>query len=73
MKIFVKARPGSRERKTEKIDDEHYIVSVKERAEGNEANVAIFESLAEYFKVPFGSLRLLSGRTSRNKIFDIAK
>lgn len=71
MRIFVKARPGSREVGIVMIDKDHLIVSVKERAEGNEANIAIFEALAGYFKVPFGSIRLVSGRTSRNKVFVI--
>lgn len=69
MRIFVKARPGAREEGMEKIDDEHFVVSVKERPEGNEANLAIFKVLSEYFKKPISSFRLISGRTSRNKVF----
>jgi len=30
MKIFVKAKPGAKEEKIEKIDETHYIVSVIE-------------------------------------------
>ncbi|PIV45904.1 hypothetical protein COS23_01900, partial [bacterium (Candidatus Moisslbacteria) CG02_land_8_20_14_3_00_36_53] len=30
MKIFVKAKPLAKESKVEKIDDTHFVVSVKE-------------------------------------------
>lgn len=71
MKIFVRARPSARVEKIEKIDAETYAVSVKEKPEGNDANIAIIQALAEYFRVPMLRVRLISGRTSRQKIFII--
>ncbi len=71
MKILIKARPGAREEKVEKVDDENYIVSVKERAEDNEANIAIIKALSEYFKVSMLQVRLIGGRTSRHKVIVI--
>ncbi|MFA5386545.1 MAG: DUF167 domain-containing protein [Candidatus Paceibacterota bacterium] len=71
MKIFVKAKPKSRENKVEKIDDQHFTISVKEPPIDNKANIAIMELLSEYFNVPISSIGLISGRTSKNKVFDI--
>ena len=69
MKIFVRAKPGQREALIEKIDAEHFVVSVRERAENNDANFAIMKALAEYFHCPLSAVRLTTGRTSHNKIF----
>jgi uncharacterized protein YggU (UPF0235/DUF167 family) len=41
MKIFVKTKPKSKENKVEKIDDQHFTVSVKEPPMDNKANLAI--------------------------------
>jgi uncharacterized protein YggU (UPF0235/DUF167 family) len=71
MRIFIKAKPSAREEKIEKLDSEHYIISVRERPENNEANIAIIKALAEYFGISMLKVRLISGRTSRQKIFVI--
>ncbi len=71
MKIFVKAKPSSREEKVEKIDDSNYIVSVKEPPVKGKANEAIRNALAVYFKVASARVKIISGFGSRNKIIDI--
>ena len=48
--INVKAKPNSREEKVEKIDENNFIVSVKEPPEKGKANEAIRNALAVYFK-----------------------
>lgn len=72
MKIFVIAKPGARETKVEKIGDGHFVVAVKEPPVEGKANRAISEALAEYFKVAPSRVRLVSGFSSRKKIFEIA-
>ena len=71
MKIFVKAKPSSREDKIEKIDDFNYVVSVKEPPIKGKANEAIRNALAVYFKTGSSSVKIISGYTSRNKIINI--
>ena len=71
MKIFIHAKPSSKKPVLEKLDDTHYTVSVKEPAKENKANFAVIKSLADYFGVPRSHIRLLSGRTSREKVFEI--
>jgi len=71
MKIFVKAKPGAREEKIEKIDETNFVVHVKERPVEGRANFAIVQVLAKYFKVSNYEIKLVSGASSRQKIFDI--
>ncbi len=46
-------------------------VKVNQPPEDGKANKAVVELLAEYFKVKKNSVRIISGETSRNKIFEI--
>jgi hypothetical protein len=71
MKISVKAKPNSKEEKVEKIDDENYIVSVKEPPIKGKANEAIRNALAVYFKTSSSRVKIVSGFSSRNKIIEI--
>ena len=71
MKIFVKAKPNSREEKVEKVDENNYIVSVKAPPIKGKANSAIRNALAVYFKTGTSSIKIVSGFSSRNKIIEI--
>lgn len=73
MKIFVKAKPLSGEELVEKIDDFNFVVSVKEAPVKGMANRAIQKALADYFKISVSQIRLISGFSSRQKIFEILK
>ena len=50
-----------------------YKVSVKEAPEHGRANDAIARLLAKYFKITLSDVHLVSGQTSKQKIFDIEK
>jgi len=71
MRINVKAKPGAREDKVEKIDELNFVISVKEPPMRGRANKAIVKLLAEYFNVSASSVRIVSGYTSPQKIVDI--
>lgn len=85
MKIFVKAKPGAKETKVvppaqklwqtdvneKSSEKEWFKVSVKELAIQGRANTAITKVLAEYFKVAPSQVRLISGATSKQKVFEI--
>ena len=80
MKIFVKTKPGAKENRVtppplKLIPDaeEWYTVSVKERPVEGRANEAITKLLAEYFQVPRSQVRLISGATSKRKVFSVGK
>jgi len=71
MKIFVKAKPSAYEEKVEKIDENHFVVSVKEPPQNGLANRGIAKALAEYFKVSPSMVRIVKGFTSKQKIVEI--
>jgi hypothetical protein len=72
MKIFVTAKPNSRQEKVEQMDESHYKVSVTEPPIKGKANEAIRNALAVYFKTGSASVKIVSGHTSRNKIVEIS-
>jgi hypothetical protein len=72
MRIFVVAKPNSREENVEKMDESHYKVSVTEPPVKGKANEAIRNALAVYFKTGSSSVKIISGHTSRNKIVEIS-
>ena len=85
MKIFVKAKAGAREEKVEvpaaKLwqenkkdgmgEKEWFKVFVKEPPMQGRANTAIAKALAKYFKVSPSQVRLISGASSKQKVFEI--
>ena len=73
MKIFVKAKPGAKEEKVEKVSESTFIVSVTARPEKGRANEAMAKVLAEYFAVSKSQIIILSGFGSRQKIVEIRK
>jgi len=70
MKIFIKAKPNSKEERVEKIDEVHFEVSVKEPPIAGRANIAIIKAVAGHFKVAPSRVRIISGYTSRQKILE---
>jgi uncharacterized protein YggU (UPF0235/DUF167 family) len=71
MKITIKAKPQSSEQKVEKLDNNYFVVSVKEPPVKGLANKAINSALSEYFVVPKSSIKLVSGFSSKTKTFEI--
>ncbi len=71
MKINVKAKPRAYEEKVEKIEENSYEVWVKEPPAQGLANMAIKNALADYFGISHSKVRLISGFSARNKIFEI--
>jgi uncharacterized protein YggU (UPF0235/DUF167 family) len=71
MKIFVQAKPNAREEKIEKVDETHFTVAVREPPVNGLANAAIRKALANHFQVAPSCVRLASGFSSRNKVFEI--
>lgn len=83
MKIVVKAKTRAKVEKVERLEqptlgldkDKNetvvYRVSVKEAPVDGKANEAIIRALAEYFDIPKSSVELVSGQTSKQKMFMI--
>lgn len=71
MKIFVKAKPSAREERVEKVSETNFIVSVTEPPKDGKANKAIGNALAAYFDVSPSRVNLVSGFSSRLKVFEV--
>lgn len=71
MKIYIKARPNSKEEKIEQIAEGQFLVSVKEPPIQGRANEAIIRVLAEYFGVSKLEIKIISGWTSKQKIIEV--
>jgi uncharacterized protein YggU (UPF0235/DUF167 family) len=83
MKIIVKAKTRAKVEKVERVDqptlglekDKNetvtYKVSVKEAPVDGKANEAIIKALAKYFDVAPSTISLVTGQTSKMKVFMI--
>lgn len=47
---------------------DHFVVSVKEKAERNMANTRVIELVAEHFKVPKSKVRIVNGHHHPSKL-----
>ncbi|MDP3996711.1 MAG: DUF167 domain-containing protein [bacterium] len=73
MRIFVSAKPKSKNEKVEKTDDSHFTVWVKEPPEGGKANRAVAKALGGFLGVGVSGLALVSGHGGRQKVFELLK
>ncbi|MBI3267335.1 MAG: DUF167 domain-containing protein [Chlamydiae bacterium] len=71
MKIFVKVKLRAKECRVKKIDENHFEIAVKEPPIEGRANVAVTKALAEFFGRAPSRVKILSGFSSRQKIFEI--
>jgi uncharacterized protein YggU (UPF0235/DUF167 family) len=78
IKILVRAKPGVKKayvRETtdlfERTGERHFVVAVAERAVDGKANRAIEHALAEYFDVPASRVRIVSGKTAKEKVVEV--
>lgn len=84
MKIIVKAKTRAKVVGVERVDQPAldfgvnnkselvtYKVSVKEAPVNGQANEAIIAALAEYFNTAKSRVNLVSGQSSKQKIFEI--
>ena len=75
IKVFV--TPGAKKEKVEirpakKADDETLLISVREPASGNRANLRVREIIARRLGTPLGSVRILTGHRSRAKMVSVS-
>ena len=71
MKIFVKVKTGKREEMVEKVDENHFVVWVKERPVKGRANKEVVKVLADYFGLSKSRVKIIFGLTSLNKIVKV--
>ena len=71
MIIYIRVKPKSSKQEIEKINENSYLVCLREPAENNRANVELINLLTKYFKISIKDIKIKAGKTSRNKIVQI--
>ncbi len=73
MYIKVRVTAGTKKESFEQVSDDHFKVSVKEKAEQNMANRRVIKLLADFFNTGEKNIRLIHGHHSPSKIFDVVE
>ena len=71
MYIKVKVKAGAKDESLIKKGNDHFDISVKEKAERNLANSRVLELIGSYFKLPKGKVRIINGHHSPGKILSV--
>ena len=71
MKIAVQAKTNQREDSVEEIGEREFLVKTKELPINSRANLAIIELLARHFNIPKTDIQIVTGLSSKRKIFQI--
>lgn len=66
--IHVTVTAGARKEKLTEKKPDHFIISVKEKAERNLANTRILELISLHFKIPISKVRIVNGHTHPKKL-----
>jgi len=71
VRVNVKVVPNSKKAKVEQTEGGVLRVNVDAPAKEGKANKRLVEILAKYFSKPKSSIRIVKGRTSKNKVVEI--
>jgi len=71
MRIQIKVKPNSKQKKIEKSPDNQYILWIRSPAKEGLANKEVILSLSEYFDVAKTKISIIKGAMSKNKIIEI--
>jgi uncharacterized protein YggU (UPF0235/DUF167 family) len=66
--IHTKVIAGARKENFKKIKEDHFVISVKEKAENNMANKRVLKLVSEYFKVSVSKVRIINGHHHPSKL-----
>jgi len=66
--IHVRVTAGIKKESFKKKTEDHFEISVREKAERNLANNRVIELVAEHFKVPKNKVRIVNGHRSPSKL-----
>ena len=71
MFIHVKVSAGSKKEELNQKSDDHFEVSVREKAERNLANNRVVELIANHFKISKSNVRIINGHHNPTKLLSI--
>lgn len=71
MRIIVRVQPRSKQTKLVKLEEGHYKAWVSAPPEAGRANEALLVLVAEEFNVAKSQVRIVIGKTAREKLVEI--
>ncbi|MFA6257349.1 MAG: DUF167 domain-containing protein [Candidatus Paceibacterota bacterium] len=66
--IHVKVTAGARKESLKQKSEDHFEISVREKAERNMANTRVIEIVAAHFGVPVSGVRIVNGHHHPSKL-----
>lgn len=66
--IHVKVRAGAGKEELKQVNNDYFLISVREKAERNLANRRVMEILSSRFKLPISRIRIVNGHRSPSKL-----
>jgi uncharacterized protein YggU (UPF0235/DUF167 family) len=66
--IHIKVTAGVKKESWKKKSEDHFEVSVKEKAERNMANNRVLALVASHFEVPISRVRIINGHRHPSKL-----
>lgn len=69
--VHVKVTAGAKKETWKQKSEDHFEVSVKEKAERNMANSRVLELVAEHFSMPVSKIRIVNGHRHPSKLLVI--
>ncbi len=69
--IHIKVVASAKKEFLKQKSEDHFEISVKEKAERNLANIRVLELLAEHFAVPVNKIRIVNGHKHPSKLLAI--
>jgi uncharacterized protein (TIGR00251 family) len=73
MRIYLKVSPKSAKNEIKFISEGTYQIKTTAIAQGGKANIAVVEILSKHFKVAKSLIKIVGGKSAKNKIVDIQK
>ncbi|HMT11489.1 MAG TPA: DUF167 domain-containing protein [Ignavibacteria bacterium] len=71
MRISVKVKPNARQNSINQVGENTFEVRVTVPPEKGKANKKVIELLAKHFHTAKSNIELVSGETSKEKVFEI--
>ena len=71
MRILVTVRPRARRTSVEPVNEWEFVVRVPDAPEKGKANDAVTRALADHFGVAPSRVRIIMGKTARDKVVEI--
>lgn len=69
--IHVKVTAGVKKESFKQKSEDHFEISVKEKAERNMANTRVLELVAKHFKVSKNKVRIVNGHRHPSKLLAV--